>query len=515
MVEGLFLCENKSLIVERKPYMNLKEIINQVGNILDYNPDVPEYREEVRNTFNDIYTSMFSDRKWKWAQKEVKLWAFADVALPSDERVASQVQLYNDYNGTSYYAYITVITADVPSWLSAGNVISITGGTTLVGNDPLPNLGDYWITQIIQNSEQHPNKTLIYFQRMDKDFQRMAPLWERTPRIGMSNPDVTCIFKHRYITLPQDCIGLVGIGLREASDVNGAAADLRPFDVLPKYVDEQFSINLDETGRPTDYVPEADYYVKPPMLEPIATVTVGPVITTLRAPFSGKYDVCYTFVQAQNVTSDGIAENQRCIPWESGPSPISDEVVPAVGTDGVNCTNMQVTNVYDGLRKRVYVRAPGSNRFYATEEYPVSHTVTSRSIIFDNANPVEMFTNAKPLFEHGGVYQRIRLYPRQDKDYLMTIRYLYRPQRLVDDTDSPDVPAVAHKYLIFRTAEELFFKHNNLNQGKIYQEKANKELLNLENRWLTEPAAINIKKPFAPGKSLFDYRYAQKLTSRG
>ena len=491
--------------------MNLKELINQVGNILDYNPDVPEYREEVRNTLNDIYQSIFSDRKWKWAQKEVKLWAFGDVALPVDATVGAQVQLYNDFNGTSYFAFITVDSADVPSWLSSGNIIQITGGTDIVTNDPLPNLGDYWITNIVSANPTYPNKTLVYFQRMDKDQQRLAALWERTPRIGNSNPDVTCIFKHRYITMPQDCIGLVGIGLREANDTNGDAADLRPFDPLPKYMDEQFSINLDETGRPTDYVPEADYYVKPPLVEPIATINVG-AIAGFRAPFTGKYDVCYTFVQAHNTTTDGIAENSRCIPWESGPSPISDEVIPTLGTnDGVSITTMQVTNIYDGLRKRYYIRLPNSNRFYSTAEYPVGEATTSAPIPLNT----EVFTNTKPLPEHGGVFQRIRLYPRQDRDYLVTIRYLYRPQRLVDDTDSPDIPASGHKYLVFRTAEELFYKHNTPAQGRIYAEKAAKELLNLENRWLSEPAGIHVKKAFAPGKSLFDYRYSQKLTSRG
>jgi len=492
--------------------MNLGELINQVGNILDYNPEVPEYREEVRNTLNDIYLSLFSDRKWKWAQKETKVWAFADVSLPVDLTVGAQVQIYNDFNGTSYYAFAACPTADVPYWLSAGCILTLTGGTDILTNDPLPNLGDYWITAIEAGGQNYPNKTLVYFQRMDKDQQRLNALWERTPKIGNSNPDATLTFKHRYITLPQDCIGLVGIGMREVIGTNGVAQDLRPFDPLAKYMDEQFAIDLDEVGRPTDYIPEADYYVKPPMLTPLATINAGPVLVGFRAPYAGSYDVCYTFVASQHVTTDGIAENSSIVPWESGPSPISDTVVPnIVALDGVSINNMQVTNVYDGLKKRFYIRLPNSNRFYSTDEYPVGTGVTSAPIPLDN----EVFTNAKPLPEHGGVYQRIRLYPRQDANYLVMVRYLYRPQRLVDDTDSPDVPASGHKYLVFRTAEELFIKHNNLNQAKIYQEKANKELLNLENRWLSEPAAIHIKKPFAAGKSLFDFRYTQTLTSKG
>lgn len=498
--------------------MNLGKLIDEVGNILDYNPDVPEYREQIRSILNDIYLSLFEDRKWKWAQKEIKLHAFNDVVLPINALVGSQITLFNDFNGPigsgtgGYYAYVVCPQADVPYWLSAGCIISITSGTTVVGSNPLPNVpADYWITNITLDGDNN-TKCRVYFQRMDKDQQRLNSIYERTPRIGNSNADIVCTFKHRYITLPQDCVAILGIGLRETVGTN-AQADLRPFDALPKYMEEQYAVNMDERGRPTDYIPETDYYVKPPMIEPIATVTVGPVIAGLRAPFAGKYQVCYTHVQAQNILPNvGPGDRQSLVPWESAPSPISDEVVPSTVTqDGVNITNMQVSDVYDGLYKRYYIRVPNSDRFYATEDEVFPHTTTSRSIYLYN----EMLTNAKPLPEAGGVYQRIRLYPRQDSDYVITLRYLYRPQRLVDDQDCPDVPASGHKYLVYRVCEEAFIKHNNLNQAKMYKEKADKELLNLENRWLTEANSVHVKKPFAPGKSLFDYRYASKLTKVG
>jgi len=497
--------------------MNLGKLIDEVGNILDYNPEVPEYRQQIRSILNDIYLSLFSDRKWKWAQKEIKLHAHNDVALPVDDLVGSQVQLYNDYNGPigtgtgGYYAYVECPAADVPFWLAAGCIISITSGTDIITNQPLQNIpADYWVTNITTGSNN--SKSRVYFQRMDKDQQRLASIYERTPRIGNSNPDIVCTFKHRYITLPQDCVAILGLGLRETVGTN-AQADLRPFDPMSKYIDEQWAVNMDERGRPTDYIPEGDYYVKPPLIEPSAAVNAGPVFDGLRAPFAGKYQVCYTFVQAQNYLQGGGSGDQgTLVEWESGPSPISDEVVPNVtALDGISITGMQTSDVYDGLLKRYYVRVPNSDRFYSTEEVPFGSSVTSRTTYLYK----EMLTNGKPLPEHGGVYQRIRLYPRQDADYVITLRYLYRPQRLVDDQDCPDVPTSGHKYLVYRTCEEVFLKHNNLNQAKVYKEKADKELLNLENRWLTEANAIHVKKPFGPGKSLFDYRYASKLTKVG
>jgi len=477
--------------------MNLRTITSEIGAIQDYNPDVPEYREEIRGIVNEIIISLYAERKWKWAQKEIKLEVFGDVSLPVDATNASQVTLFNDFNGPvgsgagSYYAYILCPTDDIPYWLSAGCVLSLLSGTDALTNDPLPAVpGDYWITHI--SDDVIPNKSRVWFQRMDKDFQRGHSIYERTPKIGDSNADITCTFKHRYITLPNDCVNVLALGIRESVGTS-AQADLRPFDNEDKYLDEQWAQNMDIVGRPYNFIAESDYYVKPPLLEPTAIVTAGPAPVGLRAPFPGKYEVCYTFVQTQNVTIAGPGNNHSLVTWESGPSAISDSVIPDVAAnDGVTIGGLQTTDIYDGLRKRVYVRTPVSNRFFSTNDYPSSHTATGVAF------PMypEMLTNASPLPEHGGTYQRLRLYPRQDADYILTLRYLSRPQRLIDDNDSHEIPS-GTKYIVYRACEEIFTKHNNLLQAKVYQIKADKELLNLENRWLTEAAAVYIKSGFS------------------
>ena len=48
--------------------MNLSEIRNMVGSIVDYDPNVQTYIDEVNRVVNEIYLDFFTDRPWKFAQ---------------------------------------------------------------------------------------------------------------------------------------------------------------------------------------------------------------------------------------------------------------------------------------------------------------------------------------------------------------------------------------------------------------------------------------------------------------
>ena len=161
--------------------MNLIYLINQIGNILDYNPEIAEYREEMRNIINDIYLSMFSERPWRFAQKEIHLNVFGDVTLPVDTTEGSQVSILNDFNGAvgtgtgGYYAYLLCPEDDVPVWLSTGCIVTISSGTDSTNNDPLPNVPlDYWVTNITNGEgEGQTNKIRVWFKewiRISRDY---------------------------------------------------------------------------------------------------------------------------------------------------------------------------------------------------------------------------------------------------------------------------------------------------------------------------------------------------------
>ena len=58
--------------------MNLKEMRDYVANIMDYNPNVATYQQEVTNALNERYYSHFTDRPWEYSQKQTHPIAKAD-----------------------------------------------------------------------------------------------------------------------------------------------------------------------------------------------------------------------------------------------------------------------------------------------------------------------------------------------------------------------------------------------------------------------------------------------------
>jgi hypothetical protein len=69
------------------------------------------------------------------------------------------------------------------------------------------------------------------------------------------------------------------------------------------------------------------------------------------------------------------------------------------------------------------------------------------------------------------------------------VRYIHRPKALLDDTDVPDYPASHHQYLVYAACHDIFTKHDSLNHATLYKRKAEKEMLRLENRFLSSGAS--------------------------
>jgi len=72
---------------------------------------------------------------------------------------------------------------------------------------------------------------------------------------------------------------------------------------------------------------------------------------------------------------------------------------------------------------------------------------------------------------------------------------------LDDDHDQPETPIDTHRYIVYRTLEEMLFKHNQDVQSAYYAKKAEKELQKIEERYLTQRSAIYIKDNFRVGPS--------------
>ena len=392
--------------------MNLQELREMVGSIVDYDPDVQTYRDEVTRVINELYLDFFVDKPWKFAVKTTGVPVYKDVSVTT---------------GIIAVGANTITSVSNPflGWMS-GAIVEISGAGT---ND-----GEYVI-------EKYGAPNTIYL----KGFIAV---------IAPSLTGLTITVKQRYVDMPKDCAEVVAVGLR-----NPTQTPTTSFDYLPRYRDEQYGLLLSAQGQPTDWLTYDDETVLSPVLA--STPTDGGAA----GGFTGETHVKYTF----------IYQNR-----ESSPSP--DSVITLDPSKKLNVTNMQGTGLNSGYQKRIYVRTADTKAYYHISEADVGEATL---LLNDVTLPVQYLISQIRLPENSGNYKRIRLYPRQDTDYDVSLRYIYQPPRLIENTDVPEFPPSHHRYLVYRACQELFVKHDNLSHSEVYKRKADIELLRLENNYLS------------------------------
>lgn len=407
--------------------MNLRQMIDMAGSILDYAPGVTIYENEVRRFLNEAYLDLYADRAWDFAQKTVLL------SLKADRTQAG---------GVSSVTEITTAPTNFFTSDMAGMIVEISASAN---ND-----GEY----IILSVDSATVATL-------------TSLSGGAPGLVVEG-GVTFKVKDRYVDLPPDTIEVMSLGIRSPEN------ERLPFGYLNRWLDEHMALDIDLVARPTDWIVYDDVVLPQPQ------VAISPSVVAGASPVTGLFDFCYTFVRQNR---------------ESAPSPVSSTIsITNAAAQTARFDSIQETSG-TALLKRFYFRCPLSNRFYRALATDAAVTVvTITPIVYEN--PTNFLVNNAPLPEHEGRYQRVRLYPRQDKDYEATLRYVYRPQRMLDDSDVPEFPADFHRYLVYRTCQSLFVKHNNLPQSEMYKIKSEDELMRMQQRCLTQAANTWIKKTF-------------------
>ena len=419
--------------------MNLSEIRNMVGSIVDYDPNVQTYIDEVNRVVNEIYLDFFTDRPWKFAQETEEIQVYRDVSIANGQ-IAIGANTIIPAAGTPFL-----------SWME-GNIVEIAGAAD-VDN------GEYVITKSIAGT--------LYLE----NFSASA-----------NTPNLTITVKQRFIDMPSDCSEVLSLGIRSPTEGTNAH-----FSYLSRARDEELSLLLSSTGLPTDWLIYDDMTMTQPVVAP--TLTQGGVSTL----GIGTHLLKYVFVHKNKL---------------SAPSP-SASVVLAAGRS-INVAALQNTGTNSGVLKKVYIKTPEANAYYASTAVFAAETVPT---ITNATLAVDHLVSGERLPESSGHYKRVRLYPRQDTDYLIEVRFVYRPDRLLEDTDVPEFPPDHHRYLVYRACQELFVKHDNLSHSEMYRKKADTELLRIQNLYLSEGAGYWIKQGYR--ESTLRYRTSTSLTHLG
>ena len=64
--------------------MNLVQMRDMIGSILDYNPEVEAYRDEMNRIINECYLDFYMLQPWTWAQKTLNTYTNPSLEGPSN-----------------------------------------------------------------------------------------------------------------------------------------------------------------------------------------------------------------------------------------------------------------------------------------------------------------------------------------------------------------------------------------------------------------------------------------------
>ena len=420
--------------------MKLSEIRSYIGNILDYQPDITTYKNQLDDVINEQYFRLFTEKPFTFAQKEAVITARPDETLTAIA-VANGANTLTDTAGANQFQ----------SHME-GQIINL-------------DYVEYTIAWVA-------SANLAY---LTSNYEGSTAT--------LASVDV----RYRYLDLPQDCVEVMQVLKRAMTLTPQEPGRMIP---LTRYEDEFWNLPLNEVNLPNYWVPYDDYSLIPPKAPTIGAATSG----SGRGARTLEFAVSYVFAGR-----------------ESALSPVTSIVL--ADTQIPTLTLTTIPNL-SGLMRRVYVRCPGAgiNKFYnipesssgnALLEYlPTSNGTLQYATDTDLSSFNDSFELTYSRYDGvDGNIQRIRMYPRQDQKYSITVRYMYRPIELIDDADTPEFPAVSHQVLAYMALRDIFVKHDNDAQAAMYDRKVAQEMLKIEQRYLNSIAKRYIKQFMAGGRT--------------
>ena len=429
--------------------MNLSQMLSMAGSILDYSPDVPSYRAELRRFINQAYKELFSNDVWLFAQREDHLTIYPDLSIEGLSIVIGadgNAQLQDPLSRALFRPRM------------AGYIIEFTAS-----GGPVAAPFELQVRIVMDGNN------LVLEDKNGRDVSGAS----------YAGTGMNVTIKQRYIDMPLDCVDVLSVTLRYPSQ------ERQPFYNLTRWEDEAWMLNMDLVARPTNFILAEDVVVPAPVITPTLN-NLGVVANAV--PVAGDWDVVYVHSLGQRL---------------SAPSPNST-VVTFTATDGMSVSGMQDNGSDDstGLQKKVYVRSPDSDAFYEVLTPQVKESVTTTGSPNGLAISTSYQLSQYRMPEHEGIYKRIRMYPRQDEELTITVRYLGRPFRLLDDGDIPMFPPEYHQLLVFRCCEQLFIKHGNGPLAELYRERAEAVLARMQKRYKTTRSQMMVKGNFTQSTTM-------------
>ena len=442
--------------------MNVSEIRQRIYDQMDFNPDLQQYRDSVVRRINDQYERVCDLAHWLFLQKEGKLQLRANITndggtVSADETVFFQVETNN---------HRRILAADLSSYFSSSppavaSTLAFTGemeGQTLIDEDS----NEYTIVAVKSSTEMF-----------------IEPSWKKSTAADITN--FTIRFD-RY-ALPNDCIEVLGMVDRD--DDRGRLPNIDRKRTEIAYLDR------DTTGEPLVSIEDESFIDQSPISTPTAAdgTTSGSGLVA-----ENKYEYMYTIFR------DGR---------ESPPSSKVQHTLGSTGTEVVlsnfdDTRWFSTTNSYDsGILKYVYRRDVTNNGRWilittlaaATTTYTDTTLVPTTAFQFQQNSAYKYSTRRDIVkWQDPGPRQHIRFWYVPSTDRIVHLRYHRRPQPLVADTDSPEIPRQYHMILVYLTLEDMFLQMQDQGQGGIFRVRGDEMIKQMRRRYLSRD---DTRKKFA------------------
>lgn len=411
------------------PGTDLRALREYVANVLDYDPSNDTYKRQIDRLLNEADMSICLSKPFSFINKSVEITAYSDRSA----------------------------------------TLSFTNSATTV-NSAVAFFEDWMVNQEIEVDNATYEITFITSSTQASISRKFTG----------STGNYTATVINRYLDLPADCTTVMNVARRTNTRTPNDPGMLSP---LTRYEDEWNNLPLGEINLPIYWVNYDPAHINGPRrnFNLSTAVAVAQGLRTL--------EFTSTFVRGGRESTHGEVVTQTFQDNED----VRIEPFPG--------------NIADGFLKRYYIRCPtlGYNAWRLLSD--PAGAAGSTMELAPNDVAIRTFTNldrqefvdTETLFDNerlqysDGFTQRIRLYPRQDKDYVFTVRYMQRHKPMQEDGDVSAIPPDHRMLIAYKALSDIFIKHDNLTQSELYRRRFDEMLLRLERRYLITPARRIVK----------------------
>lgn len=479
--------------------MNLLDIRSQIYNILDYSPELKAFKDQTDALIEDSYNKIYLNKKWSFAVAETLFDLHPDILPTRDHRTAGSTVTANIVHNSRKVEFSAEMDRLTVAW--EGQPIEIQGY-------------EYNISEVVDN------KT-IYLDR---------------PVMGENDTeDVSWKIKHRFYSLPADCIEILSIGQRDVPSV-GITSLWSKLDHMPASTDERYGLELDRTSDSAEaYVPAPPLFIPPgEKISLDVEVTQGQGDDTFTR--DTYLEVCWAFEkdgvvgalsEPETIKFTVLLEGRyisgltaKFVSWD-------DQEIKA---DSWNLYDRK-PSPYEGFRKVLFWNANmdrttgkrigrpcwkeiitgGASRNTTSYLDPLKAPSTDSEITIDSF--VQCSSGNNRYVEYDGQHLMIRPYPRPDSwtdatvyaeslvkpstltSYVNTaiLRYYKKPQPLRLGTDVPEMPYEFHQLIVYSVLEEIYMKLGQANMAQIYSKRIADNMKELTKRYVTRTDSVLVK----------------------